>query len=166
MLIDPQMTKPMDKFTGVLTAKDISQKNYLELPRETSVYDAARQMSLKGSQFAVVAATGSLEGMVTEWDIVSKVLAEGKNPKKVKLGDIMSAPLIVVDANQPIDEVAQLMTRKKIRRVLVLFENELYGVVTSNSVMARLKEYIDSLSNENRKQGLKGKSSTEATSDL
>jgi hypothetical protein len=53
----------------------------------------------------------------------------------------------------------------EIRWTLVLLETELYGIVTSSSVTARLKENIDTLSNENNKQGLKGNLWTALRSD-
>jgi signal-transduction protein with cAMP-binding, CBS, and nucleotidyltransferase domain len=122
-----------------LLAKDIVQKEFLTLPRDTSALDAARIMKSKGSQFVIVSTPGSLEGIVTEWDYISKLIAEGKNPAKAKLADIMSSNLITVDANDPIDKVAQLMTNRKIRRVLVLWETEVYGVITANNMLAAQK---------------------------
>lgn len=122
-----------------LLAKDIAQKEFLTLPRDTSALDAARMMKLKETQFVIVSTPGSLEGIVTEWDYISKITAEGKNPAKVKLADIMSGNLITVDANDPIDKVAQLMTNRRIRRVLVLWETEVYGVITANNMLVAQK---------------------------
>jgi signal-transduction protein with cAMP-binding, CBS, and nucleotidyltransferase domain len=122
-----------------LLAKDIVQKEFLTLPRDTSALDAARMMKSKGTQFVIVSTPGSLEGIVTEWDYISKIIAEGKNPSKVNLADIMSSNLITVDANDPVDKVAQLMTNRKIRRVLVLWETEVYGVITANNMLAAQK---------------------------
>ncbi|HZY47453.1 MAG TPA: CBS domain-containing protein [Candidatus Bathyarchaeia archaeon] len=122
-----------------LAAKDIAQKEFVTLSRDTSALDAARMMKSKGIQFVIVSTPGSLEGIVTEWDYISKIVAEGKNPAKVRLADIMSSNLITVDANDPLDKVARLMTSKKIRRVLVLWETEVYGVITASSMLAAEK---------------------------
>jgi signal-transduction protein with cAMP-binding, CBS, and nucleotidyltransferase domain len=122
-----------------LVAKDIAQKEFVTLPRDTTALDAARLMKSKGIQFVIISTPGSLEGIVTEWDYVSKIVAEGKNPSKIKLADIMSSNLITVDANDSLDKVAQLMTRQKIRRVLVLWETEVYGVITATNMLAAEK---------------------------
>jgi signal-transduction protein with cAMP-binding, CBS, and nucleotidyltransferase domain len=122
-----------------LVAKDIAQKEFVTLPRDTTALQAARMMKSKGIQFVIISTPGSLEGIVTEWDYVSKIVAEGKNPSKVKLADIMSSNLITVDANDSLDKVAQLMTRQKIRRVLVLWETEVYGVITASNMLAAEK---------------------------
>jgi signal-transduction protein with cAMP-binding, CBS, and nucleotidyltransferase domain len=122
-----------------LVAKDIAQKEFVTVPRDTTALQAARMMKSKGIQFVIISTPGSLEGIVTEWDYVSKIVAEGKNPSKVKLADIMSSNLITVDANDSLDKVAQLMTRQKIRRVLVLWETEVYGVITASNMLAAEK---------------------------
>ena len=75
----------------VLLAKDIVEKDFLSLPRGTSALEAAKQM--KSSQLGfviIVGADGHPEGIVTEWDYLSKLVAEGKDPLKTKLEDIMS----------------------------------------------------------------------------
>jgi signal-transduction protein with cAMP-binding, CBS, and nucleotidyltransferase domain len=152
MLTNTRTKVGIETSNDVLAAKDIAQRDFLTLPSETSAIDAAKLMKSKGTQFVVVAARGSLEGIVTEWDFVSKIIAEGKKSDKVKLADIMSSPLVVVDANDGLDKVAQLMTRRKIRRVLVLRDRELYGVITSSIMMAHFKEYIDSIVFQSKKQ--------------
>jgi signal-transduction protein with cAMP-binding, CBS, and nucleotidyltransferase domain len=129
-----------------LVAKDIAQKEFVTLPRDTIALDAARMMKSKGIQFVIVSTPGSLEGIVTEWDYVSKIVAEGKNPTKVKLADIMTSNLITVDGNDSLDKVAQLMTKRKIRRVLVLWETEVYGVITASNMLAAEKANRSSVS--------------------
>src|SRR2546422_8901139 len=100
----------------VLIAKDIVEKDFLSLSRNTSALEAARQMKAKGNGFVIIASGGSPEGIVTEWDFLAKIMAEGKDPAGVKLGDIMTSNLVSVDGNEGIDQVAQIMTQKGIRR--------------------------------------------------
>ena len=131
----------------VLVAKDVVEKDFLSLLRDTTALEAARQMKAKRHGFAIVVAnTGSPEGIVTEWDYLSKIVAEGKDPLHVKLGDIMTSDLVSVDANVGLDQVAELMARKGIRRVLVLKDRKVMGVITASSMLSRLKEYVDQVS--------------------
>jgi signal-transduction protein with cAMP-binding, CBS, and nucleotidyltransferase domain len=133
--------------TMVLVAKDIVEKEFLSLSRETTALEAARQMKAKRHGFVIIAShTGSPEGIVTEWDYLSEVVAEGKDPSHVKLGDIMTSELVSVDANVGLDQVAQLMAQKGIRRVLVLKDQKVIGVVTAAIMLSRLKEYVDKVS--------------------
>jgi signal-transduction protein with cAMP-binding, CBS, and nucleotidyltransferase domain len=131
----------------VLLAKDIVEKEFLSLSRETTSLEGARQMKAKRHGYAIIAsATGSPEGIVTEWDYLSKIVAEGRDPSHVKLGDIMTSDLVSVDANVGLDQVAQLMTQKGIRRVLVLKDRKVIGVITAAVMLSRLKEYVDKVS--------------------
>jgi signal-transduction protein with cAMP-binding, CBS, and nucleotidyltransferase domain len=131
----------------VLVAKDIVEKEFLSLSRETTALEGARQMKAKRHGYAIIASsTGSPEGIVTEWDYLSKIVAEGRDPLHVKLGDIMTSDLVSVDANVGLDQVAELMAHKGIRRVLVLKDRKVIGVITAAIMLSRLKEYVDQVS--------------------
>ena len=131
----------------VLVAKDIVEKEFLSLSRETTALEGARQMKAKRHGYAIIASsTGSPEGIVTEWDYLSKIVAEGRDPSHVRLGEIMTSDLVSVDANVGLDQVAQLMTEKGIRRVLVLKDRKVIGVITAAIMLSRLKEYVDKVS--------------------
>ncbi len=131
----------------VLVAKDIVEKEFLSLSRETTALEGARQMKARRHGYAIIASsTGSPEGIVTEWDYLSKIVAEGRDPLHVKLGDIMTSDLVSVDANVGLDQVAELMAHKGIRRVLVLKDHKVIGVITAAIMLSRLKEYVDKVS--------------------
>ncbi len=131
----------------VLVAKDVVEKEFLSLSRDTAALEGARQMKAKRHGYAIVASsTGSPEGIVTEWDYLSKIVAEGRDPSHVTLGDIMTSDLVSVDANVGLDQVAELMAHKGIRRVLVLKDHKVIGVITAAIMLSRLKEYIDKVS--------------------
>jgi signal-transduction protein with cAMP-binding, CBS, and nucleotidyltransferase domain len=131
----------------VLVAKDIVEKEFLSLTRETTALDGARQMKVKKHGYAIIASsTGSPEGIVTEWDYLSKIVAERRDPSDVKLGDIMTSDLVTVDANVGLDQVAELMAHKGVRRVLVLKDRKVIGVITAGAMLSRLKEYVDKVS--------------------
>lgn len=131
----------------VLYAKDIVEKEFLSLPAHTSVLDAARRMRDFRNGFAIVATRdGKPEGIVTEWDVLARVVAEDRDPEAVELGDIMSRNLVSVDANAGIDQVAQIMASQGTRRVLVVKDGKILGVIRAQTIMARLKDYVDRLS--------------------
>lgn len=133
----------------VLVAKDIVEKDFLSLPRNMSALEAARQMKAKSHGFVIIASRGGdPEGIVTEWDFLAKIVAEARDSAKVMLGDIMTSDLVSVDANEGIDQVAQIMTQKGIRRVLVIKDNQVLGVITAKTMLSRLKEYIDKVSSQ------------------
>ena len=133
----------------VLVAKDIVEKEFLSLSKNTSALEAARQMKARGHGFVIIASgAGVPEGIVTEWDFLAKIMAEGKDPAGVKLGDMMTSNLVSVDGNEGIDQVAQIMAQKGIRRVLVISDHKVLGVITAKTMLSRLKEYIDRVSTQ------------------
>jgi len=66
----------------------------------------------------------------------------------VKLGEIMTGELVAVDANEGLDQVAQVMAKKGIRRVLVIKDHKVLGVITAKTMLSRLKEYVDRVSSQ------------------
>ena len=133
----------------VLVAKDIVEKDFLSLPKNTSALDAAHQMKAKSHGYVIIASGGGdPEGIVTEWDFLAKIVAESRDSARVTLGDIMTRNLVSVDANEGIDQVAQIMTQKGIRRVLVIKDHKVLGVITAKTMLSRLKEYIDKVSSQ------------------
>lgn len=133
----------------VLVARDIVEKDFLSLPRNTSALDAAHQMKAKSHGYVIIASGGGdPEGIVTEWDFLAKIVAESRDSAKVTLGDIMTRDLVSVDANEGIDQVAQIMTQKGIRRVLVIKDHKVLGVITAKTMLSRLKEYVDKVSSQ------------------
>jgi CBS domain-containing protein len=117
------------------------EKNSLLLSEEAIVSDAVIAMREKGVSSVLVTSdhsrsshtkfsetehtslswesAHSIEGIVTERDILYRVIAEKKDPTKVTLGDIMSSPIIAVDEQLSLKDAISLMRSKHIRRLLV-----------------------------------------------
>lgn len=131
----------------VLYARDIVETDFLSLPPSTAILDAARQMAARHLGFAVVASPdGKPIGIVTEWDVLSKVVAQGRDPSQVRLADVMSTDLVSVAPGEGIDRVATLMAEEGIRRVLVVKDAKVLGVIRAKTILARLRDYVDSIS--------------------
>jgi len=95
---------------------------------------------------AIVGTRTQPHGVVTEWDILCKVVAEGVDPNNVTMGKIMTADLLSIDAGAGISEVSQLMTQKGIRRLLVREHGHVIGFITSKTMLARMNDYVDKVS--------------------
>ena len=131
----------------VLYAKDIVETDILSVPAGTSALEAARMMRTRRHGFVIVSAPdGKPAGIVTEWDFVARLVAEDRDPEAVRLEEIMSRDLVSVDANAGIDAVAQIMTKQGTRRVLVVKDGRVLGVIEAKTILARMKDYVDRLS--------------------
>jgi CBS domain-containing protein len=96
----------------------------------TPVSDAARLMRATDSDSLIIFDLGTATGIITERDIIRKVTAEGRDPMRVHVGEIVSSPLITIHPDKPIKEAAELMLKKRIRHLPVVKENRLLGIIT------------------------------------
>lgn len=130
----------------VLYARDIVEKDFLSLSDSISVLEGAKAMKTSRHGFAIIGTPEKPEGIVTEWDILSKVVAEGVDPRSVTMGEIMAKDLLFVDAGVGLSEVSQLMTQRGVRRLLVKEGDQVVGFITSKTMLARMNEYVDKVS--------------------
>lgn len=131
----------------VLYAKDILETSLLSVPPGTYALEAARMMRAQRHGFAIVVSPeGKPMGIVTEWDFVSRLVAEDRDPEAVRVEEIMSRDLVSVEPNAAFDMVAQLMTKQGTRRVLVVKDGKVLGVIEAKTILARMKDYVDRLS--------------------
>ncbi|MDE1852662.1 MAG: CBS domain-containing protein [Thaumarchaeota archaeon] len=132
----------------VLYARDIVEKDFLSLSANSTVLEGAKAMKGTRHGFAVVGTPNDPLGIVTEWDILAKVVAEGWDPQKVTMGEIMSKELVSVDAGAGLSAVSQLMTERGVRRLLVKDGSQVIGFITSKTMLARMNDYVDKVSSQ------------------
>ena len=130
----------------VLYARDIMKEYTFMMKEETTASQAAKIMSNDHVGFAIIERDGKPIGMVTELDFVNKIVSKDLNPKEVLLKDIMNTPLMSVDPKTPTDQVTVLMSKKGVRRLPVIENGKLIGVITSRDVLRIFKDYMDNLS--------------------
>jgi CBS domain-containing protein len=107
----------------------------------TNVQNCAKQMSKKGVSCAVISQGNAPVGIVTERDLVSKVLADAVDPNKVLVRDIMSTPLITVPSNATVTEASALMAEYRVRRLVVKDgSGAMVGIVTTGDIARSLAE--------------------------
>ena len=75
-------------------------------------------------------------GIITERDIIFRVVAQNRGPFKVTLRDIMSAPLITIDEDKPVEEAIAILNKHKINRLPVVHDNSIIGIVTTEKIIS------------------------------
>lgn len=105
---------------------------------EATVLDAIEKLVDKRIRSLVVKPEkeGDTYGTITIRDIVYKCLSEGMEPRKVKVKEITSRPLIYVEKDMSVEHVLELMKKFNIARVFVKEENKVIGVVALMDVVA------------------------------
>jgi CBS domain-containing protein len=123
-----------------ITVETIMVRDVITIGKNETVADAAKAMSENNIGAIVVVEDGSPEGIVTERDFVKRMAAKGG--MEMRIGEIMSSPVVSVPQDTPIPDALELMAKKRIRRLPVVEDGRLVGVVTSRDLFPR---YIDSL---------------------
>lgn len=123
--------------------KDYMDKEFPTLEIEASVVDAAKLLVAKNKGYVIVLDKGKPYGMVTELDLVTKILAAEKDPKKVELKKIASTPLITIDPDEDLLKASEIMQEKGIKRVPVVKQGVIYGVITATNIAQRCGDYVN-----------------------
>ncbi len=138
-------TEPEEK------VEDIMAKKVVTIGYESTVRDAASLMAQRKCSCLVVLRGGAAIGIVTERDLVRKVLAEDFDSSKVLISDVMSTPLVTIEAGSTVTDAAERMSDYLIRRLVVVdASGALVGLVTAGDIarlLARKNEYSDSALN-------------------
>ncbi len=117
-----------------LRLKDLKITPTPTLRGESSVLEASRLM--KERNISCVFVDGEEKGIVTERDIIKRVVAEGRDPKRVKLREIMSSPVVHMDEESFLFEALVEMARRNIRRIGVSRGGELIGTLEDKDIIA------------------------------
>jgi len=115
------------------SAKDIMKNQVVTVDAAISVMDTAKIMDDAGIGCVVVIENNIAVGIVTERDFVKRVVSRGI-PLTTPIKKIMSSPLIVVNPEENIWEVAELMKQRRIHKVPVVHQDLLVGIVTATDL--------------------------------
>jgi CBS domain-containing protein len=100
-----------------------------------SVRDAVRKMNKFFIGSILVVDDNKLVGILTERDILRSIVEQGIDSSVVKVKDVMSSPVITIYPDTSIEDAAQLMANKQIKKLPVMDEGKLVGIVTSMDLM-------------------------------
>jgi CBS domain-containing protein len=120
------------------TTREAMTPDPVTLHASMPIRDAARAMRDMGIGDVLVRhADGSL-GIVTDRDLAIRALADGADPDTAPVGDFSSDELVTVDADDSIDAAVQVLKEQAVRRVPVLADGKLAGIVTVGDLARRL----------------------------
>jgi signal-transduction protein with cAMP-binding, CBS, and nucleotidyltransferase domain len=133
----------------VLLAKDIMEKTVLTVDESLDALTCARTMAQQHKGYAVlVRPPGTIAGIVTEWDYLSKIVAPGRDPATVPVREIATAVVDSCPPDTPTDVVVATMSEKGVRRMVVRTGDQVLGIITARTVLRMFREYVDKVSSE------------------
>mgnify|MGYP001302979127 FL=1 len=122
--------------------RDIMEKNVVTIEYDKSAIDAAEIISEKNISFLVIMKEGLPIGVLSESDFVRKLNTTNKKSSEVQIEEIMSYKFRWVEPTTQIEDAVQKMLNNNIRRLLVLEDNKLVGVVTQTDLIEFLRERL------------------------
>ncbi|OPY31315.1 MAG: Inosine-5'-monophosphate dehydrogenase [Methanomassiliicoccales archaeon PtaU1.Bin124] len=123
-----------EEVRDILVREVMSRKPKVGMP-DMTVQQAARTMRSAKVGSLVILEDGRPVGILTERDMVTKIVAEDKAPSKIAVTSIMSSPIITTTPDENVTEAARLMARMKVRRLPVVEDGKLVGMLTENDIL-------------------------------
>ena len=128
-----------------MTVHDAMTSNVITVDPDTSIAQAAAIMSQKGIGSLIIKSNSEPEGLVTESDIISKVVSLDIQASQMTVEEVMTKNLIKIDPGSDLNEAARTMAKNNIRRLPVVNDGVLVGILTSTDVMTVSPELTEIL---------------------
>ena len=128
--------------SALAKVRDIMQKNVITIEHNKSALEAATLLKEKDISFLVIVKDDKPIGVVTERDFVKKIVAEDKQASKLSLEEVMSPKFRSVEPTTDIEDAVQKMLNLNIRRLIVIENDELAGVITQTDLAGYLRSKI------------------------
>lgn len=122
------------------TARDLlAEKNssvVYTIGADVTVIEACRVMLERRIGSLLVTSEARVEGIFTEWDVLARVVAAGRDPAATRVGEVMSREVVMVPPDEPIQRLEQLMRTRRFRHLPVVGERGLLGILSIGDVAA------------------------------
>ena len=140
--------------TAKMVVREAMSSPVITVREDTSVVEAAKIMS-DYNIGAIIILNEDAEplGILTERDLVYRIVAKDVSPRNIKVKEIMSSPLRTVDAEKSLEEAMTIMGRSNIRRLGVTHRGKLEGIITYKDVLRLMPTLIDIVRERSRIQG-------------
>ena len=126
--------KKRDESGMSLKVEDAMVKEVMTIDENATVKEAAEIMNKFEIGCLIAVRKGKAMGIITERDLLKRVVAEAKNATKTKVKEIMSSPLVVVEPSMNLEEAVRLMFQMKIKKLPVVDGKRLVGLVTLTDI--------------------------------
>lgn len=121
--------------SGFIIVRDIMAKNLKTVKPDDSVHAAVLKMNKFDIGSVIVISSGRPVGIITETNIMRRVVEPRMDPATVWAKDIMTSPLISIEENASVAEAAKLMAERKINRLPVINGDKLVGLISSTDIV-------------------------------
>ena len=131
---DDSGNKAEEKIVIPIKAGDVMATEVAIIDENVAAKKAAEIMAQEGVSAIIVTVEGKAKGILTDRDILKRIVVEGKNAQKTKVKEIMSSPLVTIGPRTDLEEAARLMFEKKIKNLPVTQDNRLIGLINLQDI--------------------------------
>lgn len=134
-----------------IRVRDIMNNPIISSPPDETIADLASKMrAYEVGSVAIIDEHGEVAGIVTDGDVIQKVVAVNKRPSEVRAREVMSSPVETIDAESEITQAVRVMRKKGIKRLVVTRKGHVTGIVSMSDVLNVVPEVLDVLSEKAR----------------
>jgi len=127
-----------------MLVKDIMTSPVVTIGENETIYKTAQLMSKHDVGCVVVTGKDAKPvGIITERDLITRVMAKNTLPSRVKAGKVMTSPLITIDPDETLAEAARKMSKLNVRRLGVVYKGNLEGIISSKDILAVTPELLE-----------------------
>ncbi|HEX2298684.1 MAG TPA: CBS domain-containing protein [Pseudonocardiaceae bacterium] len=124
-----------------MTAREIMTPDAVCVQASESVLDAARRMAeLDVGALPICGEDNKLKGMLTDRDIVVKVIAAGNDPRAVHAGELAQSEAVTIGADDPAEEILATMNQHQVRRLPVIDGRDMIGIIAMADVARAISD--------------------------
>lgn len=131
--------------TGALLVRDYMSKDVKTVKTDSTVKEAVSKMNKFDIGSIIVMEGKRPVGIITERDILERIVEPCMEPTAIRAKEIMSSPVISTNPEENIENAAKLMSNRKIKKLVVLENNKLVGIITSMDLMKASPKLISLL---------------------
>jgi CBS domain-containing protein len=132
--------------SGFMIVRDVMARNIKTVKTDDTVLAAVQKMNKFDIGSVIVVSSGRPVGIITETNILRRIVEPRMDPDTVWAKDIMSAPLITIEPTMALEEAAKIMAERRIKRLPVMDGDKLVGVLSSTDIVRASPTQIGILS--------------------
>lgn len=132
--VTPVAQEKTDENKITLKTANVMAKKVITVDEKASVKEAADTMNQFEIGSVITTRKGKPIGIITERDLLKRIVSEGRNAKTTKVKEIMSSPLVVISPDTDLEEAARLMFEMKIKKLPVTEQDRLVGLVSLTDI--------------------------------
>ncbi len=147
-----------------MLVRDVMSSPVITMDEDETSNKAAANMEMNDLGAIIVTnKAGKSIGIITERDLVIRVIAKNLKPDTVKAKEIMTTPLVTIEPEATISDAARRMNRLDIRRLGVIYKGNLVGIISSKDILGVMPELLEIIQERSR---IEGAAHTEETEEV